>query len=426
MRRLALGTALILAAACTGESSPPTRSSPEPSAPTVEVKTGPTSAFQAMRRLCLPADIPATRVPDLPTPPAIAEVEDQVEAVRDLAFERRVNVEPVTPEEIDRRLRRYLDVYYPKRFYRRRSDAWQTIGAIPPNVGILQAYDAYQQGQVLGFYDSQNEELVYTGDADLDRLEHFVLAHELTHAIDDQHFDLDRLDELVMRCADESFQAALGAVEGSANHFATQVLIRFPVAATGSVPDDASTERVPPLMLEIFAYPYTAGQLFADALADEGGPAAVNRALRRFPTTTEQVLHPSKYPDEVAERVDVPDLAPTFGPRWRDHDVMVVGEVWLKALLNLRLDEPTAADAAVGWGGATYRAWSDGEQVAVILSTVWDSPAEATEFRDALARWISHGSAPALVLEAEGRRVHAGFASVEALMPALSSAVASL
>ena len=426
-RLVAVSVAMLLATTCTaGEDPGPSRSPSISSGPPVEVRTGPTTALQAIRRLCIPADIPKGPVTRVPTPPTIAEVENQVEAVRGLPFERRVNVEPVTPEEIDRRLREYLDVYYPKRFYARRSDAWATIGAIPKDVGILGAIDAYQQGQVLGFYDSQNGELVYTGDADLDRLEHFVLAHELTHAIDDQHFDLDRLDDLVVRCEDEPFQAALGIVEGSANHFATQVLLRFPVAASGSGSGAGPAAEVPPLMLEIFAYPYTEGQRFADALADAGGPAAVDRALRKFPTTTEQILHPSKYPGDVAEPVEVPDFAPTFGPRWRDHDVMVVGEVWLKALLNLRLDESGAASAAAGWDGGIYRAWNDGDDVAVILSTVWDTPADAEEFRGALSEWVSHGSGPGLVLAADGTRVHAGFGTSDSVMSAVSAALGSL
>ncbi len=340
-----------MAVACTpGEEEPPSPSA-SPS-PAVEVKTGPTTALQAMRRLCIPPDIAADPVTEVSTPPAIAEVADQVEAVRGLDFERPVNVEPITPADMDRRLGEYFDAYYPDRFYARRSDAWQTIGVLPPDVGYLEALDAYQQGSVLGFYNSQNEELVYTGDAELDRIEHFVLAHELTHAIDDQHFDLDRIDELVLRCEEERFQASLGVVEGSANHFATQVLFRFPVTETGSVPG-GSENPVPPFIVELQAYPYSDGQRFVDALADEGGPAAVDRALRRFPTTTEQILHPSKYPGESGEPVNVPDFSPTFGPAWRDHDVMVVGEVWLKALLNLRSEEPAAADAAAGWGGGS-------------------------------------------------------------------------
>ena len=419
-----MALALSMAPACTR--GPAVTRSPVPPNPSVEVRTGPTTALQAMRLLCIPANIAADPVTKVPTPPAIAEVENQVEAVRGLAYERPVNIEPITTGEMDRRLADYFDAYYPKRFYARRSEAWATIGAIPRNVGILEALNAYQQGQVLGYYNSQNEELVYTGDANLDRIEHFVLAHELTHAIDDQHFDLDRLDDMVVRCDDEVFQAALGVVEGSANHFATQVLLRFPVAAPGSLPGDGSAGEVPPLITEIQAYPYTAGQRFVDALADQGGPAVVNRALRRFPTTTEQILHPSKFPGDVAERVDVPDFAPTFGPTWRDHDVMIVGEVWLKALLNLRLEEDAAASAAAGWDGGVYRAWSDGDDVAVVMSTVWDTPQDAKEFSDVLGKWLSHGSGLGLVLKAEGSRVHAGFASSPDVMGAVSAALRSL
>jgi len=426
VKRLAfVGVALLMALSCT-RGPEVLRSPTAPPNPGVEVKTGPTTALQAMRRLCIPADIVADPVKKVPTPPAIAEVEHQVEAVRGLTYDRPVNIEPITAGEMDRRLSDYFDAYYPRRFYARRSDVWATIGAIPRTVGILEALNTYQQGQVLGYYNSQNEELVYTGDSRLDRIEHFVLAHELTHAIDDQHFDLDRLDDMVVHCDDEIFQAALGVVEGSANHFATQVLLRYPAAAPGSAPSGGSAGTVPPLITELQAYPYTAGQRFVDALADQGGPAAVNRALRTFPTTTEQILHPSKFPGDVAKPVDVPDFSPSLGRGWRDHDVMVVGEVWLKALLNLRLDEATAASAAAGWGGGIYRAWSDGKDVGVIMSTVWDTPADAKEFSDALSRWQSRGTGPGLVLKADGTRVNAGFASSKVVMGPLSAALRSL
>jgi hypothetical protein len=165
--------ALWLAVACT-RGPAVTRSPTAFPSGGVEVKTGPTTAFQAMRRLCIPADIVADPVKKVPTPPAIAEVEHQVETVRGLTYDRAVNIEPITGREMDHRLADYFDAYYPKRFYARRSDAWATIGAIPRDMGILEALNNYQQGQVLGYYNSQNEELVYTGDAELDRIEHFA------------------------------------------------------------------------------------------------------------------------------------------------------------------------------------------------------------------------------------------------------------
>ena len=428
MKRLVAFIALsaIVAAGCTGSDEPATPSRSASPVPSVDVRTGTTTAAQAMERLCVPADVVADPVTKVPTPQAIMEVEDEVEAVRDLRYDRPVNVEPITDREMDRRLAKYFEAYYPEEFYDRRSLAWQTIGALPADVDYLEALDAYQQGQVLGFYNSQNEELVYTGDADLDRFEQFVLAHELTHAIDDQHFDLDRLDDMAIACQDEPFEAALGVVEGSANHFATQVILRFPNPTTGEIPAGGDTSGVPPMITELQAYPYTDGQRFVDAIADEGGTDAVDEALRSFPTTTEQVLHPAKYPDEQPQDLDVPDFAPTFGEGWQDLDVMVVGELWLRVLLGLRLGDASASMAAAGWDGGIYRAWSDGDDVAVALVTAWDTPADASAFADALRGWMRDGDGHGVVLDADGDRVVAGFASSEDLIGPLAAALRTI
>ena len=431
MRRfagLALSMTLVTAACSLLRSTPTPSASPsEPASPrpSVAVRTGETTALQAMRRLCEEVDVTSPPVARQPTPPAIAEVESQVEAVRGLEFEQAVNVEPVTPEEIDRRLARYFDVYYPKRAYARRTLAWRTIGAIPSGIGILEAIGRYQQGQVLGFYNSQNGELVYTGDEeDLTRVEQFILAHELTHAIDDQHFDLNRIDELAQTCDDERVLAALGAVEGSATHFATAVIFRFVIAENGEIPG-GSTPGIPPLIERLQIYPYESGLTFVDHLSDAGGVAAVNEALRRFPTTTEEILHPEKYGGDEPTPVDVPDFAPTFGDGWRDLDVMVVGELWLRELLDTRLIRSDAEAAAAGWDGGIYRAWTDGKDVVVILSTSWDTAVEAGGFRGALTDWIGKLTDRTFV-EGHDTVVNAGFATSEDLMPAVESAVRSM
>ena len=67
---------------------------------------------------------------------------------------------------------------------------------IPAGASLRDALLAFQTGQVVGFYNPANKQLVYIGDTDLDQTERFILAHELTHAIDDQHFGLRRLDAI--------------------------------------------------------------------------------------------------------------------------------------------------------------------------------------------------------------------------------------
>ena len=112
--------------------------------------------------------------------------------------------------------------------------------------------------------------------------------------------------------------------------------------------------------------------------------ALVDRALITFPVSTEQILHPERWPHDTPQPVDVPDLGPALGAGWRDLDVMTVGEAWLRLMLELRLDAGEAEPAAAGWDGGLYRAWTDGSRTAVVLRTVWDTPEDAQQFADAM------------------------------------------
>jgi hypothetical protein len=155
-------------------------------------------------------------------------------------------------------------------------------------------------------------------------------------------------------------------------------------------------------------------------LERRGGLELVNRALRRFPVSTEQVLHPERYPNDLPQPVDVSALE-VVG--WEDLDVMQVGEEWLRAMLALRVDQDTADAASAGWDGGVYRAWTREGRVAVALRTVWDSSAEARQFHDAVELWIEEGDAPAQVRLESDAGVLAVFATDDAALQAISSGV---
>ena len=151
---------------------------------------------------------------------------------------------------------------------------------IPRDADIREALLAFQTGQVVGFYNPVDGELVYRADGDLDLVERVTLAHELTHAIDDQHFDLARIDGSPPTCRDEAFQAALGAVEGSAQFFSSRCCSSSrPTTATsrGSATAGGVPDGVPPFMVDLQLWPYTAGQSFVTAL---------DGARRRRPRST--------------------------------------------------------------------------------------------------------------------------------------------
>jgi hypothetical protein len=416
-----------IAAACTGDgisisvggsaSSTPSVSASQgvqlPAELGVEpVHTGAATSAGAMKALCISPESVSTSEGQSPppTPPSIAEVQDQVEAVRGLDFLKPVEVQPVTEEEIAAKLTDAFDSSYPKRFYDRRTVAWHTMGLIPSDVTIREATLAFQTGGVVGFYNPLDGELVYIGDDQLDQSERFTLAHELTHAIDDQNFDLSRLDPIAGACRDEAFQAALGVVEGSAQFFASRVMVIYPdpdadLGGGGGLP-----EGIPPFMLETTLWPYSAGPAFIDAIGGTEDLEAVDRALTNFPVTTEQVIHPERYPDDVPTPMDVGDLSARLGPAWGDLDVMEIGEEFLRAMLNVHLDEGTAIDAAAGWDGGVYRAWTDGREAAVLLRTAWDSEDDARAFENAVASWFDEGDGAGWVSRT-GVRVDVGFAT---------------
>ena len=103
---------------------------------------------------------------------------------------------------------------------------------------------------------------------------------------------------------------------------------------------------------------------------------------------------------------------------------MSIGEAWLQIALGLRLDGSQAGAAAAGWDGGTYRAWSNGTDTAVELSTVWDTTGDAEEFAASMTDWIDQGDGSATVLEPNGKAVTVLFASDPQSLQALEAAIA--
>jgi hypothetical protein len=444
LRAAALAAVLGLTlGACTGgtdvsgdpTSVPQTSVEPVPASPEVPspVHGGPDSAAAATKRLCeisaprpgAGSDVPA----EGPTPALIAQVMRQVAQIRGFDYSQRVVAEPVSQAEIGRDILRFSDITYPEGQYARRSVAWDTIGVIPDGTSLRDAYESYGSSQVIGYYDTVRGELKFTGSESPSPLERITLAHELTHAIDDQRFGLERLDALGAACKDEDASAAIALVEGNATFFmlrwartfltlAEQVQVGIEAAA-----QDVSTEGVPPFVARLQAWPYDEGMRFIEALVARGGLDEVDEAFVDLPTSTEQIIHPERYPNDAPTPVDVPDLSAELGPGWEDLDVMSIGEAWLQIALGLRLDRSEAGAAAAGWDGGTYRAWSNGTDTAVELSTVWDTAREAEEFAVAMTEWIGQGDGAAQVLEPDGNAVTVLFASDAATLEQLRTAI---
>jgi hypothetical protein len=150
-------------------------------------------------------------------------------------------------------------------------------------------------------------------------------------------------------------------------------------------------------MRENFLFPYTYGQPFVEYLHDQGDWQSIDNAYKNPPISTEQILHPEKYPDDQPVQVEIPDLAPILGEGWREIDRGEMGE-WSTYLIlafglnpQAQVDAEQAQEASAGWGGDAYVVYyNEQEQTTVlVLSSVWDSEQEAVEFSEAFSEYAN-------------------------------------
>jgi hypothetical protein len=226
---------------------------------------------------------------------------------------------------------------------------------------------------VSGFYDPKSKSLVVRGVSATPYVRQ-VLVHELTHALQDQYFGIDRP---ALAAADDERALAFQAVyEGDAVRLENM----YHDAMTPAEQDESDREAqsqaggipasVPRVLVELVTFPYIVGPPFISALQQEGGTAAVDDAFVHPPVSTEQLLNINAYlagraPKTVAQpHAD----APAF-----DHGVM--GELGLLLLFEKGGEATSQARAAADlWGGDEYVAWNHGNGACVRIAVVADSP----------------------------------------------------
>ena len=437
---LTLALALLTASACASKTLLEPSTSPTTSLlPSVSTPASPSPASEAdsaealIARQCPPPDLPNPHQgPSGATPPEIRAVEREVERSRGLDFEHPVATDAVSPGQMKGDLASQLNDPQGRKYLNDQGKVLETMGAIPEGTDLSSAVKDFATSQVAGYYDPATKELVFLGGREPTTMDMLILAHELTHALDDQHFDLTKLLTPEMRCHDEAGSAVRGLAEGSAMVFGTRAVESSLTPAqlaqlqkqVGKMAGKSQVpESVPDFVTGMEEWPYFAGMQFVGYLESRGGVDAVNEAFAHPPTTTEQVIHPSKYPDELPRRIDVPNLGPKLGQRWRDLAAAEVGEAWLDVYLALHLDKGKADSASAGWDGGLFRTWTDGDAAAVLLSTAWDIEKDAQEFETAMHEWLAETNVEAEVVR-NGDTVQVIYGSTPDALQALAEAAA--
>ena len=342
---------------------------------------------------------PAAPVATVPTPttaepaPEIdqAELDEIIDRTttfvaeqRGLDFEEDVSVVVVSRQDYQELARQdfdsRVDEYGP--YLQRHAQVYQALGFWPSGADpVSLSRERYALGTV-AFYDDE-ENRVVMGVPELNTLFELTLVHSLTHALDDQHFGIVR-PELHGR-SDESALAFHALVEGSARRMelAYQATLtdeqRTALADESAAAAPALDPQTFPEVLELESdFASGGGQAFVQALLDDGGTAALDRAFRRPPRTTEEIQEPDTYlagvpPTEVA----IPETGESAETQTGEGNVGQALFDWM-TILGRAEDEAMAE-----WNGDRYALWVEGDQVCIRLDAVGD----ATGLEEQLQGW---------------------------------------
>ncbi|MDQ5838965.1 MAG: hypothetical protein M3379_19480 [Acidobacteriota bacterium] len=347
---------------------------------------------------------------------ATAEVLKETSELRKLPVLRQVRSGAQSREEIEQMLVRNLGESVTPAEMRASEMTLKKLGMVPADFQLRPFLIKLLTEQVAGYYDPKTQEFYLADWIDLDG-QRPVMAHELTHALQDQHFNLRRFDRWPKHDSDAEISAH-ALIEGDASLLMTQYVARSPLRylafmksmITGGSGSTDEIERAPRVMRDTLLFPYFQGMGWVSQLYKRGGWDEVSAAFSKLPKSTEQILHADKYfAGEEPQKVTVRDLSASLGKGWRMADNDVEGEWGYYLLLDEYLNSNDVSKrASEGWGGDRYALFTGPSQSDVLVAqkSVWDTEQDAREFFDAYASRTTkrYGVEPAEVSES-GRQV---------------------
>jgi hypothetical protein len=281
----------------------------------------------------------------------------------------------------------------------------QAFGLVPPDFNLEEFLVGFYSEQAAGFYDPHRKTMFIAGWVEPDK-QRLVLAHELTHALQDQNFDLERFLKAA-RADDDASSARQAVVEGHATAAMIQEmlapmklqdlpsleLLMAPIIQQqlGEFP---AFNRAPFFFRFQALFPYIEGMGFMQRGLQEGGWKRLNLLFDDPPQTTREIFDPQVYFDkQPLPQISLPhpaNLVEQGGLSFLTDNTM--GELGYYALLGQLISEEEAKAVAAGWradryllyeraaAGASAGIWRQPKQYTLVSRTRWASPDAALAF----------------------------------------------
>ncbi len=317
------------------------------------------------------------------------KIASKVAEIRGLSPKARVEYVFLTSDELQSELMDMAEEELPAEETAIQQEILSLLGLLEADQDLRSLLlDLYAE-QVIGFYDPAVKRLfVVSETADLGPIEEVTFVHEYTHALQDQHFDLEAF--LPEHSANADFDSAkMALAEGDATAVeAAYILKTFNMAdAIEFLTEAASMETekfdaAPRFLRETLMFPYEAGFEFTKTF---GSHDELNSAYADPPQSTEQILHPERYRlRDAPQTIDLSMVSRALGPDWTEYDRGVWGELNTRIYLEMHVNAIEAAEAGAGWDGDQYRYLKNTQgRKLFVLHSVWDDPKDGGEFLNA-------------------------------------------
>ncbi len=327
--------------------------------------------------------------------PRVADLAAFVEDERGLTFDHPVYVDFLTSvayteettdadESVSDNEREELDRY---------AAELRALGVASGELDLFAAFNQVSDGGTLAFYDPTDQRVRVRGTEMTVGLE-VTIVHELTHALQDQRFDLERL------YADDVDSGASTALRGLAEGDALRVEDAYITDeltetertaydeeyAAGLADSEVATADVPPFVSATFGAPYALGQPFVMMLVNRDGNDGVDGAFETPPDTEEHLFDPASF---LAEEGSVDDLDLGFDDGAELFDEGPFGAIAWYLFLAERIDPKVAFKAALGWDGDRFAAVERNGTTCVRVVFAGDTEDDEDQMATALDDWLA-------------------------------------
>ena len=336
---------------------------------------------------------------------ATEEVLKETSELRQLSIIKPVPSSTQSREEIQRAIIKNLDEETSPADLHASEVILKKLGLAPADFNYRDLMVRLLTEQVAGYYEPKTQQFHLADWIDADG-QRPVMAHELTHALQDQHFNLRRFEKWPKGDSDAEL-AAHSLIEGDATLAMVLYIANNPLRALTFLKSigtmaGASEElnKAPRAVRESLLFPYQEGLNWTRELYRLGGWKEVSEAFTTLPQSTEQILHPAKYlAREAPVKLVLPDLTARLNSKrsevksqrsetWKRISSDVNGEFGLYLILDQFLKSPAESrSAAAGWGGDRFDLYENAQGQATYVSvSAWDSENDAREFFDAYVK----------------------------------------